>query len=291
MVNVATTKIMIALLGIILIGGCINQSQTGGSDNGFLKNNQVSDNTPPLISRTSTSPSNPSLSDSFKISVTAEDENRLRKISWRASKPLTVGQSGSFECGIEKTCSNSWEFTALEEGQIQITVTAEDSSGQKSETILEVNVGPARKSTTSTTTTTSTTAYFTCANNVCEGGESYESCPQDCGISDIIGSACGNGACEPGEDSKNCAKDCTTIKPNCGNNVCDSGETASTCSADCKETAVSCSSDSSCGYKQKCIGSVCQSVACTNNAHCSGCRRCSNNECVSCGSGPYGCYC
>jgi len=53
----------------------------------------------------------------------------------------------------------------------------------------------------------------------------------------------------------------------------------------------SCSSHSDCGYKERCIGSVCQSVDCTSDSHCSGCRKCSSNRCVACGSGPYGCYC
>lgn len=56
-------------------------------------------------------------------------------------------------------------------------------------------------------------------------------------------------------------------------------------------SSVSCSSNSACGYKKACIGGVCQDVDCTSDSHCSGCRRCSSNRCVSCGSGPYGCYC
>ncbi len=53
----------------------------------------------------------------------------------------------------------------------------------------------------------------------------------------------------------------------------------------------SCDSNSDCGYKEICTGSVCEDVECTSDSHCSGCRRCSSNSCVSCGSGPYGCYC
>ena len=52
-----------------------------------------------------------------------------------------------------------------------------------------------------------------------------------------------------------------------------------------------CNSNSDCGYKQICTVGTCSDVECTNNSQCSGCRRCSDNSCVSCGSGPYGCYC
>lgn len=52
-----------------------------------------------------------------------------------------------------------------------------------------------------------------------------------------------------------------------------------------------CSGDSDCGYREACSGGRCQTVQCTNDAHCGGCTRCSGNACVSCGSGPYGCYC
>ena|SRR3989344_4839413 len=81
----------------------------------------------------------------------------------------------------------------------------------------------------------------------------------------------------------------------CGNGVCDSGETKDTCSADCKDGTStdddSCSSNSDCEYKQKCKSGQCVTVECTTDSQCSGCRRCSDNTCVSCGSGPYGCYC
>ncbi len=52
-----------------------------------------------------------------------------------------------------------------------------------------------------------------------------------------------------------------------------------------------CNSNSDCGYKKICTGGVCQAVDCTSDSHCTGCKRCSSNRCVSCGSGPYGCYC
>ena len=53
----------------------------------------------------------------------------------------------------------------------------------------------------------------------------------------------------------------------------------------------SCNSNSDCGYKERCTSGVCEEVECTTDSQCSGCRRCSYNSCVSCGRGPYGCYC
>ena len=52
-----------------------------------------------------------------------------------------------------------------------------------------------------------------------------------------------------------------------------------------------CSSNSDCGYKERCKIGTCVKVECTNDGQCSGCRECSSYRCVSCGQGPYGCYC
>ncbi len=56
-------------------------------------------------------------------------------------------------------------------------------------------------------------------------------------------------------------------------------------------TTSGCSSNSDCGRKQICQNKKCVDVECTTDSQCSGCKRCSNYDCVSCGSGPYGCYC
>ena len=52
-----------------------------------------------------------------------------------------------------------------------------------------------------------------------------------------------------------------------------------------------CTSDSSCGSRERCTNGRCQKVECTNDAHCGTCERCSSDRCVDCGEGPFGCYC
>jgi hypothetical protein len=56
-------------------------------------------------------------------------------------------------------------------------------------------------------------------------------------------------------------------------------------------TARECTFNSSCPSRHVCRSGRCVRVECTSNSHCSGCQRCSDNVCRSCGSGPYGCYC
>src|SRR3989344_4155469 len=66
---------------------------------------------------------------------------------------------------------------------------------------------------------------------------------------------------------------------------------STTTSSSTTTTTAGCTSNSACGYKQICSNKKCVDVQCTNDSQCSGCKRCSGNSCVSCGSGPYGCYC
>ncbi|MEK6982076.1 MAG: hypothetical protein AABX38_04055 [Candidatus Micrarchaeota archaeon] len=73
-------------------------------------------------------------------------------------------------------------------------------------------------------------------------------------------------------------------------NICSDGKCSSS-STSSVSTDNSCSGSSDCGYKQRCISGKCQTVECTNDAQCSGCKRCSNYACISCGRGPSGCYC
>lgn len=49
-----------------------------------------------------------------------------------------------------------------------------------------------------------------CGNGICETGETYENCPEDC---DEDGPICGNGICEEGETVQNCPEDCSAEYP------------------------------------------------------------------------------
>lgn len=178
----------------------------------------------PLISSSSLNPSNPSALDPFTLEVTAQDDKGIRQFSWESSKALSQGQSGSFDCNLQKTCSAKWQFAAKEEGVQKITVYAIDSSGQQTKADFALNIGPARP--------------------------------------------------------VKSAAPATSPSP-----------TPSTTPSPSVSVAGSCSSDSGCGYKQVCSAGKCVDVQCTTDSQCTGCKRCSSNSCVSCGYGPYGCYC
>lgn len=266
---------------------------------------------------TTVSPSNPGVQQEFTLTITAEDDLGVKSLSWNSVNTFSNSESNQyFDCNNQKSCSYTWKLIPIVEGVHQLIISVEDISGKKMENIkAEAIVGPYRESTsssssdssssTSTSSSSSSSStdssnpsagFFTCGNNVCEGGESYESCSEDCTLEDIVGSNPANGACEPGEDITNAPKDCTVINKQCGNNVCDDGEDRFNCYYDCKdgssstENGSSCSTNSDCGYKQRCRSGQCQSVECTSDYHCKGCKRCSDNQCVSCGYGAAG-YC
>lgn len=77
-----------------------------------------------------------------------------------------------------------------------------------------------------------------CGDGVCNGTESCETCPGDCG------ECCGNGICQAqfGEDCGTCEADCGAC---CGNGTCeaDRGEDCETCEDDCGACAT-CGDDS-----------------------------------------------
>ena len=286
------------------ISNTSNQNTANNSNSSTSANNVINQNTAvnggasPSIT-TSVSPSNPDRGEPFNITVTARDDTSVQSIHWESTNTFAnQPDSTSFQCNSQQNCTVTWTFNATLDGLKTITIYARDSAGlQSSKTPTEITVQPfdARAS-------SSPYRAFTCANAICEGGESYQSCPQDCSVSNAIGASCGDGACEPGEDLSNCPADCTSINPNCGNNICDSNETQSSCSADCYSASAgngttssqnSCTSNSACGYKQICQAGQCTDVECTNDGQCGSHEYCSYNSCVRCrrnyNTGEYAC--
>ena len=213
----------------------------------------VAEGTPPLISRSRVNPTNPSLGETVEVEATASDDAGVNRIVWESTKPFSGGQSGSFECGGQASCTNTWELATAQEGGLTLTIYAVDSSGRESpKSTFEINVGPGRGST------------IRCGNSVCEEGESSETCSADCGLPN-----------------------------RCGNGVCDDGESTAICPADCGEEPEEdgCTFNSDCGYKQVCTAGTCRDVECTNDGQCGSSEECESNRCVSCPSGPFGPAC
>ncbi|MBI2572639.1 hypothetical protein HYV86_02155 [Candidatus Woesearchaeota archaeon] len=263
--------LMFILMSVILVSGCIEQkiaddaaasssNEPGDSDSGQGEIEAMIDDQYPTIT-TVVSPSNPSLGDAFTLTIKAEDDKGLKHLIWESSNSFSNYVSpGFFECGMLRSCSNSWELITVSEGLHELIVYAVDSSGKETgKTRLEVNVGSAREITKPS-----------CGDNNCDVLESENSCPNDCSEQTIV----------------------TTV---CGNDVCDTDETSETCYVDCADGSSddigSCNSNQDCDDEQICSDGTCVDVECRTSADCSGCRRCSYNSCVKCAQGPYGCSC
>jgi hypothetical protein len=65
-----------------------------------------------------------------------------------------------------------------------------------------------------------------CGDGDCNGNETSQSCPQDCGGG--VGPDCGDGVCDFSESSDLCPEDCF-----CGDFVCDASEDSGVCPEDC----------------------------------------------------------
>ncbi len=236
--------------------------------------------------------SNPKRGEFFAIDIRAETSDGIQSLVWESNETFAKQpDSKTFDCGSITICTARWVFVSAEAGTKIITAYALDTKGGRSaKTPIEINVQAVHK-------------YFACANAICEGGESYQSCPQDCSPSDAIDAVCGDGSCKPGEDANLCSADCTLIKPSCGDNICDDDETQTSCSADCGTVSVtngttsgqtSCSTNSDCdGYRQICSSGQCIDVECKTDSHCGSHEYCSYNSCVRCRrdykTGNWGC--
>ena len=105
-----------------------------------------------------------------------------------------------------------------------------------------------------------------CGDASCNGGETCDSCPSDCGV---CPAQCGDTTCDADENCNNCPADCGDC---CGNGTCDGGfgENCATCAEDC-----------GCDCGESCTGATCVFTAC-NGKECGddGC----GGSCGSCGT-------
>mgnify|MGYP001563512383 CR=1 FL=1 len=231
--------LLVLVFEVLFISGCITKEsslkETDVSNisssisevaNTTISTTIVYDDKYPTI-KTTLSPSNPSLGRNFTLMISAEDDKGLKQLSWESSKSLSnQGKAGSFECNLQKNCSNTWEFTTSEEGPHEITAYATDSSNQSGKAALKVDVGPYRQTTNTTTQSTSTstsnntaTTNQTVTNqtnqttNQTTAGDNSCTSNSDCGYKQI----CTNKNCQSVECTNNAH--CSGCK-RCSSNNC-----------------------------------------------------------------------
>ncbi|MBF0492451.1 MAG: hypothetical protein HQM15_06695 [Deltaproteobacteria bacterium] len=69
-----------------------------------------------------------------------------------------------------------------------------------------------------------------CGDGICNGTETPDTCPADCGPP---APRCGDGICNGSETPRTCPSDCGLPTPVCGDGICEGSETVATCPADC----------------------------------------------------------
>lgn len=147
--------VLFTLLTAVLISGCIDSQSVpavSSSPTQFSTETTTTTTTTttgtttsgetdtPTVTRTSSTgdaypsltttvgPSNPSLGETFTLTVSAEDDEGLVVLGWETSNYFSnQGPSDSFSCNSQKTCSNSWEFLTIEEGLPEIKITVVDT--------------------------------------------------------------------------------------------------------------------------------------------------------------------
>jgi hypothetical protein len=88
-----------------------------------------------------------------------------------------------------------------------------------------------------------------CGDGACNGDETCDSCPDDCGV--CPAPECGDGACNGDETCDSCPGDCGAC-PECGDGACNGDETCDSCPddcgacPDCLDAGESCQSDADC---------------------------------------------
>jgi hypothetical protein len=96
-----------------------------------------------------------------------------------------------------------------------------------------------------------------CGDSLCNGVETYATCPNDCETT------CGDGSCVGTETCSSCSADCGSC---CGDGICNStiGETCSSCVADCKKcNGESCTLGTQCS-SGNCIDGYCCDTSCSS---------------------------
>lgn len=119
-----------------------------------------------------------------------------------------------------------------------------------------------------------------CGDSVCGDGEDCLSCPGDCGA---CPASCGNKKCEPalGESCKGCPTDCGVCPATCGNGKCDggAGESCQVCPSDCGSCPAFCG-DGACNGADTCTTCPLDCGVCPGGC---GDGTCNGNEtCTSC---------
>jgi hypothetical protein len=129
-----------------------------------------------------------------------------------------------------------------------------------------------------------------CGDGKCNGSETCESCPGDCGA---CPATCGDGQCAGGETCKTCPGDCGACPATCGDGACNGAETCVNCAADCG--ACECTPQKSetsdvgcqpCQKKQRSCGADGkwgQWGACAST--CTGTQLCVSGKCATCNPG------
>jgi len=102
----------------------------------------------------------------------------------------------------------------------------------------------------------------TCGDDKCNGGETPQSCPEDCGAPAV----CGDGVCDASESCSSCEADCGACPPATCNNdgVCNDGEDCLGC-GDCPgQTGGKPKDRYCCGDGTTCDTTICGANACSD---------------------------
>lgn len=303
--------IFFLLILFFLLGGCVKLANSPQETNRDTTNDETeqtanagSYNGFPSIT-TNASPSNPARGETFTLTVSSEDDAGIKTLSWESADTFSIQpKSNSFDCGLQKTCSVSWEFSSKDDGLKKIIVYATDSSEQESAKVpIEITMQPfdapistnpvcgdgkcESAESSSNCSSDCGSGSPVCGNKVCDEGEAFETCSGDCPYN---GFACANNICEGGESYNSCPQDCglsDIIGSACGDGACEPGEDADYCPADCTSIKPNCGNnicdswETESGCRADCEGISGEEKNCNSNAECGYREACQGGKCVS----------